>query len=47
VVLGGILTATAPMMWMCLAVAAVAGSLFGVALITVDRQAERPLSLKG
>jgi hypothetical protein len=47
VVLGGILTATAPFMWALLAMALAAGTVFGVALIARDRHVEPPVSLRG
>lgn len=47
VVLGGILSATAPMMWALLAAALLAGTLFGIALIAADRHSEPPATLRG
>lgn len=46
VILGGIMTATAPVMWMVLVVAMLGGVLMGVALIRVERRGPAPLSLR-
>ncbi|MEW6322549.1 MAG: hypothetical protein AB1635_15855 [Acidobacteriota bacterium] len=46
VVLGGILTATAPYFWALLAAAVLAGACFGVALIATERHAQPPTSVR-
>ncbi|MGE3273683.1 MAG: hypothetical protein AB7O67_01135 [Vicinamibacterales bacterium] len=45
-VLGGIMTATAPMMWAVLAIVMLGGIAMGVALIRVERPMPRPLSVR-
>ncbi len=47
VVLGGIMTATAPFMWVLLAAALVTGMVCGAVLIAAERHSEPPVSLRG